>query len=67
MPKMYAEGKFPKGAPTREAMAHLMATLDREAADAAHRVTDDVTVMEYEPGLELNMRHIRIEAEVTPL
>lgn len=42
-----------------------MAELDRTAAEAGHRVTGDVAIMEYESPLEIT-RHLRLEANVTP-
>lgn len=66
MPRMYAEGKFPKSRSTRDVFAELMSELDKKAYAAGQRVKDNVTVKEYESPIAM-VREIRIEAEVVPL
>lgn len=65
MGRMFVEQKCPASESPRESVARLMAELDRTAAEAGHRVTGDVAIMEYESPLEIT-RHLRLEANVTP-
>lgn len=65
MGRMFVEQKCPRTETPRESVARLMHELDQAAATAGHKVTGDVTILEYESPLEIT-RHLRLEADVSP-
>jgi hypothetical protein len=65
MRRMYVEQQCPTTETVRQSCARLMAQLDNQAATQGHRVTGEVTIMEYDSPL-VTTRHLRLEADVKP-